>query len=189
MRESALFLGQSLAKGIEKSSVGISMSTFAFAFLCTTIFTGKFLLQKIKRFDACIIGTVIQILCFAAQGFLKYCEDKDTILYLTWLFMALSGIANGMVLTATMAILSSHKQRRQEFIEYFEIATSLSISVGPVMGAIFYIFLGYFGVFEGLGITLLIVLFIAFTKRNELSVNKEDQKGKLSISETGSEAK
>ena len=50
-----------------------------------------------------------------------------------------------------MALLSSHKEHRDEFIGYFELIAGLSALIGPLLGSMFFWFLGFVGPFLMIG--------------------------------------
>ena len=60
-------------------------------------------------------------------------------------------MGQGINNTASMAILSSYKEKRDLYISYFELAAGLGVLVGPVSGAIFYTTIGFTGPFFCLG--------------------------------------
>ena len=65
-----------------------------------------------------------------------------------------------------MALLSSHKEQRDEFIGYFELIAGLSALVGPLLGSMFFWFLGFVGPFFVIGGFYAIAIF-TFSFRKE----------------------
>lgn len=51
-------------KNIDKVWVGIAMSFYALLFLVSSLFTGKFLLYRVKRIDGCFIGAGLVVSSF-----------------------------------------------------------------------------------------------------------------------------
>jgi len=64
-----------------------------------------------------------------------------------------------------MAILSSYKEKRELYIGYFELICGLGALVGPIIGSLFYSFLGYIGPFFGIGFFYLLMVAIFYHKK------------------------
>merc|ERR1712227_662406 len=67
-------------KKIDKMWVGLVMSCYAFVFLLSSLFSGKVLLNKIKRIDGCFIGAIFVIINLFGFGTLHYFEEPMTII-------------------------------------------------------------------------------------------------------------
>jgi MFS family permease len=148
-------------KNIDKIWVGIAMSSYAFLFLVSSLFTGKFLLYRVKRIDGCFIGAALVITNLVGFGLLDFVDDPYTIVALSLLFQMIGGIGNGINNSSAMALLSSFKEQRDEFIGYFEVCAGLGAIFGPLIGSILYALFDYAGPFFGLGLiqTMLILYF------------------------------
>lgn len=139
-------------KNIDKVWVGIALCFYAVLFLLSSFLTGKVLLNRIKRMDACFIGAIFIIINLVGFGLLYFFDNPYTIVYLSLIFQCIGGIGNGINNSAAMALLSSFKEQREEFIGYFEVCAGLGAIFGPFMGNILYALFGYLGPFFGLGV-------------------------------------
>lgn len=102
--------------------------------------------------DACFIGAIFIIINLVGFGLLYFFDNPYTIVYLSLIFQCIGGIGNGINNSAAMALLSSFKEQREEFIGYFEVCAGLGAIFGPFMGNILYALFGYLGPFFGLGV-------------------------------------
>ena len=73
-------------KGIDKIYIGLVMSIFALFFIISAFFTGKYLLNRIKRINGCFIGAIFVILNLLGLGMLDYFEDTRVIIALSFFF-------------------------------------------------------------------------------------------------------
>lgn len=149
-------------KNIDKMWVGIVMSGYAFVFLLASLYSGKYLLNKIKRIEGCLLGAVFVIFNLLGFSCLEFVESPNKIIVLSIIFQMIGGVGNGIGNSSAMSLLSSYKEQRDEYIGYFEVCGGLGAIFGPLMGSILYAFFGFMGPFLGLGIiqTIPIVGFI-----------------------------
>jgi len=70
---------------------------------------------------------------------------------MAFVFQVIGGIGNGISTTSTLAILSSYKEQRQEYIGYFEIISGVGTLLGPIIGAGLYEIGGFQAPFFGIG--------------------------------------
>jgi MFS family permease len=59
-----------------------------------------------------------------------------------------------------MAVLSSYKDQREKYIGYFEVSAGLGALFGPLIGAVFYFFIGFKGPFLGIGLIYFIMVIV-----------------------------
>ena len=83
---------------------------------------------------------------------MTFFDDPVYIIVLSIVFQMIGGIGNGINNSASMALLSSYKDKREDYIGYFELCAGLGCLFGPLMGSIFYGIFGYLGPFLGLGL-------------------------------------
>ena len=151
------------------------MSIFALFFIISAFFTGKYLLNYIKRINGCFIGAafvvsklllmfyILQIVNLLGLGMLDYLDDPTHILIGSFFFQIIGGIGNGINTPCTISVLSSYKEDRETYIGYFEVAAGLGALFGPLIGAILYYFGGYQAPFFSIGFIYLFM--VAFFKR------------------------
>jgi len=87
---------------------------------------------------------------------------------LTFFFQIIGGIGTGIILPSAMAIVSTYKSRREEFIGYMEVTSGLGAICGPLFGAGFWLLFGYAGPFEGIGIMFLLVVIYFYYNKDEI---------------------
>ena len=75
-----------------------------------------------------------------------------------------------MNIPATMALLSSFKDRREVYIGYFEAIAGLGALVGPLLGSAFYGVFGYVGPFFGIGLLYLFIILYFAPSKNRLEL-------------------
>ena len=93
-------------------------------------------------------------------GLLDYTRSKEVIVVGSFILQAIGGVGNGVMIPATMALLSSYKEHRAQFIGYFELIAGLGALVGPLLGSSLYQGMGYKGPFLGLGVIYLVPVLI-----------------------------
>ena len=101
-------------------------------------------------------------------GGLDILTDKDLILSLTFFFQIIGGLGTGIILPCAMAIVSTYKDRREEFIGYIELTSGLGAICGPLFGAGFWMLFGYAGPFVGIGIMFLLVMIYFYCNRDKI---------------------
>ena len=79
---------------------------------------------------------------------------------MSFILQAIGGVGNGISIPASMALLSSYKEQRAQFIGYFELIAGLGALVGPLLGSSLYQGMGYKGPFLGLGVIYLVPVLI-----------------------------
>lgn len=169
-------------KGIDKIYLGLGMSVFSFAFIFSSLFTGRFLLKRIKRINGSYTGACFLIINMAGLGTLDYLNDKNIILYSFFILQVLGGIGNGLSSTSSLALLSSYKDQRQTYISYWEMISCIGTIVGPTIGACFYYVGGFNAPFYGIGtINLLLLSYFLIKQRMIRQNNYRQYEGLITI--------
>mmetsp|Transcript_17557 Transcript_17557/g.29631 ORF Transcript_17557/g.29631 Transcript_17557/m.29631 type:complete len:210 (+) Transcript_17557:438-1067(+) len=162
-------------KDIDKMYVGFVMSAFALFFIISAFITGRFLLKRIERIQGCFIGAFFVIVNLVGLGMLDFLEDKRSIIQLSFFFQMIGGIGNGINTPSTIAVLSSHKAKRDLYIGYFEMCSGLGALFGPLLGVIFYHFGGYKAPFFFIGFFYLFMVgfFLRAYQKLQVVQNRE----------------
>lgn len=155
-------------KGIDRVYVGIMLSVYAFCFLGAAYYTGNNLLKYTSRLNGCFIGGTFIVINLMGIGSLEYFESKHAILTGSFLFQVVGGIGNGVNIASTMALLSSYKDNRDEFIGYFELIAGLSALVGPLLGSMCFWFFGFKGPFLVIGGFYISIIFLFSFRKKRL---------------------
>lgn len=97
-------------------------------------------------------------------GAIKSINDHKSLLISAFVFQCCGGFGKGLCSTSSLAHISSDRQKRQEYIAYFEILGGLGAFVGPMLGGIFYTVGGFRAPFFGIALIFLPVLLFTFTR-------------------------
>lgn len=77
-------------------------------------------------------------------GSLKYVHDKETFVYMSFVWKFLCGLGAGINSTSSMAIVASHyRMEREKAIGLIEASSGVGLLLGPFFGALLYEIGGY----------------------------------------------
>jgi MFS family permease len=77
-------------------------------------------------------------------GSLKYVNDKETFIIMSFVWKFLCGLGAGINSTSSMAIIAKHyKHDRERTIGMIEASSGIGLLLGPFFGAILYQIGGY----------------------------------------------
>ena len=155
-------------KGIDRMYVGVMLSVYAFCFLTSAYATGTYLLQHMTRLHGCFLGGILIVINQLGIGTLDFADSKNYILIMSCLLQIIGGVGNGINIASTMALLSSHKDHRDEYIGYFELISGLSALIGPLLGSMFFWCFGFIGPYFTIGTAYLLAIIIFSFRKDRL---------------------
>lgn len=159
---------------MNKSLTGYCLSIFAFSLLFSAIITGNYILKNLNRIDVCFYGAYCLVFYLFGMGSLEFVKNKQIVTIFALIFNLVGGIGNGLNCVASISVLSSYKDERETYIQYFELASGLAAMIGPLLGAGFYFFFKYRGPFFGLGFFYFLMILVFKIKRKQFNIYEQD---------------
>ena len=96
------------------------------------------------RSKGMIFGILLIIVSILGLGSLKYVQDAQSFVIMSFVWKFLCGLGAGMNSTASMSIVATHyKKEREKAIGLIEAASGVGLLLGPFFGAILYQIGGY----------------------------------------------
>ncbi|CAI2369195.1 unnamed protein product [Moneuplotes crassus] len=123
------------------------------------------LMVLVGRKAILLIGVCTLGLCLALLSVISYTTDTTVILILCFLSRACQGLATSMVQTTSFAIISKiFEERKQKYFAYLEGSQGLGLVLGPVVGGLLYMSIGFSSTFYVLGGFLIMIFLILYFK-------------------------
>ena len=159
---------------INEAIIGWIISTYALFNFSITPFV-PILVIKFGRKNIFIISVFLEAICTIFYGFLNKIYYKNFMIYFSFLIRALHGIGSGITATLVYSLTTSFCDENdvKTSLGYLEIAWSLGVATGPLLGSILYSIGGYSFPFYILGILLFISIFLVYYL--QLSIENVDE--------------
>ena len=101
-------------------------------------------------------------------------EDTDIVIGVSFLSSVIGGAGNGINNSSAVALFNSYKDKRQEYMNYFNVVNGVGFLLGPLVAGLLYPWGGYICpmLTNGTFFFFLILIFMFLTKGsgNELAV-------------------
>lgn len=125
-------------KGINKVYFGINKTIFSGAMIFAGWLAGAVLPACISPGTGIVIGSLLSITFLIGMGSLYFSNDNNFIIPMAMFFQVLGGLGTGNNECMLMAVLSSYKARREDYLGYYEVIFAVGTCFGPLTGAILY---------------------------------------------------
>ncbi|CAI2370042.1 unnamed protein product [Moneuplotes crassus] len=143
---------------LEFGRYGIRLSTFGFIFamFSAASMIGSLLVGKIMivfgRKIILLLGIFIMGLCMALFSTISYLEDPSLVVFFCLVSRFVQGFTSSMIQTTCYSIISViYKEKKQQYMGYYEGSQGFGWAIGPAIGAILYSLFGFHWTFYILG--------------------------------------
>ena len=146
---------------INETLTGWIISIFALSNFISTPFTPN-LCQKYGRKNIFYFSTITEASCTIFYGILKIINSYYLLITLSFILRILHGIGCGITATLLYSLTSSicDSDEVKLSLGYLEVAWSIGVATGPLLGSFFYYLGGYSLPFFILGLSLYISVFL-----------------------------
>lgn len=104
---------------------------------------GNLLPKCLSRMTSIYMGATCSVVFLLGMAALEWSFTPAFIIPMAMVLEVLGGLGQGTNETCLMAILSSYKERREEYLGYYEIIFAIGTCFGPILGALLYTLGGY----------------------------------------------
>ena len=162
-------------RNISESLIGWIISTFALFNFMTTPLT-PYLSLKYGRKNIFVFSTILEASCTFFYGLLYLIPSHFLLILLVFLSRILHGIGSGITGTLVYSLTSSLCQPKEIKVSlgYLEVAWSLGVAIGPLLGSFFYYLGGYSLPFYVLGLALFISVYLIHYLQLPIDDNQHD---------------
>ena len=133
--------------GPHSFAVGCLMAVFPVGFLITAPIVGQHM-GRLGRKNVVLTGVFIFTLATLGFGLAAYAQSKWTFYFVSMFARVLQGVADALINVALPSLVCQEfPEKKDVMVGYVLMALGLGLTIGPVLGSLFYGWVGYIGAF------------------------------------------
>ncbi|CAI2370229.1 unnamed protein product [Moneuplotes crassus] len=137
--------------GIKPSTFGFIFAMFSAASMIGSLLVGKIMIVFGRKIIL-LLGIFIMGLCMALFSTISYLDDPSLVVFFCLVSRFVQGFTSSMIQTTCYSIISViYKEKKQQYMGYYEGSQGFGWAIGPAIGAILYSLFGFHWTFYILG--------------------------------------